>query len=55
MDIAAVSMQMSAMVTQQAYDIAMMKNVNDLMEQTAQSLIAMLEVGPSPHQVDIEV
>lgn len=54
MDIAEVSMAMTSMVTQQKFDVGVLKSVNDFMEQTAESLIAMLDVGPSPHQVDIE-
>ncbi len=55
MDIAAVSTAMSAAATQQAVSIAVQKNVQGFTEQIASELIAMLDVGSSPHQVDIEV
>lgn len=56
MDIAQVSMAMSAMQLQQSVGIAVQKNVQDVTTQIAQDLIAMLDVGTAaPSKLDIQV
>ena len=55
MDIAGVSTAMSGVQLSQSMDIAVIKSVQDFTEAISQELLEMLDVGVSPHMIDIEV